>query len=453
LLIQQQEFEQALPLLVHAAMLNPEDYRARVNLAGIYKSLDANEMAAETYEHALQLNPAVAESHLNLGEIYYDQNEVELALSSFENALGLRPSYYQATMGKGRCLERMGRLGEAAVMFLAAHRLDPERITPVSELIRLPSGLVDFDGLAAIEALDERMIAKGAATAEWRRLLQFPRTEALDRQGRHREAFEAALEANQAKIDHEKFDYAVEQEANAEILEFIEANRFDIYQPASGGRASVMSLLIIGASRSGKSSLETLLGAVRGIKLGYENNIVQRRVKRAAQFAARLGIDNLLQLPDEFNPMYRDLYMSELTSRAGNASAYTITSPGNIVNLGRLIGCIPNVRAVFLRRDRHDQALRMFFKSYAKKNIYSYRIRDIQDYLDWYTKLQDVWLARFPDHIITVAYEDMVACPEATVKRVAEFCGLEPPEGELPDIGDDSGCAVPYRAWLDAEAT
>lgn len=453
LLIQRNELEQALPLLVRAAMLNPEDYRVRVNLAGIYKSLDAEDLAAENYEQALRLNPAVAESHFNLGDIYYGQNEVELALISYDRAIDLRPSYYRAILGKGRCLERMGRLDEAAAVYLAAHRLDPEKIMPISEIVRLPPGLVDFDVLGTIEKFEERGAAMtGDDGAEWRRALKFPRAQALDGCGRYREAFDVFLEANQEKIDQEHLDYAAEREGNARILDFIEANSFDIYQPKPGGKVPALSLLILGASRSGKSSLEKLLGTIRSVKLGYENRIVSQRVKRTSQFAARLGVDNLLQLSGEFASLFRELYMDDLAKRAGNSSAFTITSPGNIVNFGRLIECVPNVRAVFMKRDRYDHVLRILFKSYANENSYSYRIRDIHDYLDWYTKLQDIWQSRFPDHVMTVAYEDMVADPETIIKAVAKFCGLEAPQGGLPNIGDDRGCATPYRTYLDAEA-
>ena len=53
---------------------------------------------------------------------------------------------------------------------------------------------------------------------------------------------------------------------------------------------------------------------------------------------------------------------------------------------------------------------------------------------------------------MAVSYEEMVEDPAAILKEVTEFLNLPFPTGKLPDIGNDSGCAAPYRKWLDAEA-
>ena len=74
----------------------------------------------------------------------------------------------------------------------------------------------------------------------------------------------------------------------------------------------------------------------------------------------------------------------------------------------------------------------------------------IRDYIGWYGEMIDVLAERFP-HISTVIhYEDMLADPATALRSAAKLCGLVPPDGPLPDLGDDRGYAAPYRERLSA---
>jgi len=45
----------------------------------------------------------------------------------------------------------------------------------------------------------------------------------------------------------------------------------------------------------------------------------------------------------------------------------------------------------------------------------------------------------------------IVADPAGVLRVAAELCGLPIPEGPTPSIGDDRGCAEPYREFMAAE--
>ena len=50
---------------------------------------------------------------------------------------------------------------------------------------------------------------------------------------------------------------------------------------------------------------------------------------------------------------------------------------------------------------------------------------------------------------IVVSYEEMITDPRAALSPVAELCDLAVPPGPLPELGDDRGCAEPYRGYLE----
>jgi len=45
----------------------------------------------------------------------------------------------------------------------------------------------------------------------------------------------------------------------------------------------------------------------------------------------------------------------------------------------------------------------------------------------------------------------MAADPAGALRIAADFCGLPMPQGPLPPVGYDLGCAQPYRTVMTAE--
>jgi hypothetical protein len=62
----------------------------------------------------------------------------------------------------------------------------------------------------------------------------------------------------------------------------------------------------------------------------------------------------------------------------------------------------------------------------------------------------DIWHAKLPSVTRIMHYEDMIADPRAALQTVAELCGVPMPDCPLPELGDDRGCAAPYRDMMAA---
>jgi hypothetical protein len=223
-----------------------------------------------------------------------------------------------------------------------------------------------------------------------------------------------------------------------------------VYAGGSAGDLRTTSLFILGPSRSGKTSLEKLVGSGSRVKLGYENYLVHDATRRTNQFAGRLGDRDLLQLPVELYDDFTALYLAALNEKAPGCDIFTNTMPGLITRVGPILQAIPKARFVFVRRNVDDLAVRIFFKDYRRGNTYSYRLPDVYAYVAWYHRMEDMWAKKYPAHVMLVAYEDMVANPAAILARVTEFCGVAAPTGDLLDIGDDRNCAKPFREMLAA---
>ena len=209
-------------------------------------------------------------------------------------------------------------------------------------------------------------------------------------------------------------------------------------------------MFIVGPSRSGKTSLERLAGSLRGVKKGYENPIVENAVRRAFQTAGYPTRSRLVQLPPGLSELFQEFYLEELEKRADSAKVLTNTLPQRTEDALRAATEIPNARFVFIKRDIDDLTIRIFMRNYASGNHYASDLRDIRDYLQWCHDMIDVAADRMPDISRVITYEEMVVDPTAALAEVAGLCDLKMSGAALPSIGDDRGCAQPYRHHIEA---
>jgi hypothetical protein len=105
-----------------------------------------------------------------------------------------------------------------------------------------------------------------------------------------------------------------------------------------------------------------------------------------------------------------------------------------------------------MKRDPEDNVLRIYLRKYRSGNAYAYDLKTARDNIVWHHRMIDLLAKKFPDFVRVVRYEDMVADPAAALRVAADLCGLAVPERLVPAVGDDRGCAQPYRQFMAAEA-
>ena len=65
-----------------------------------------------------------------------------------------------------------------------------------------------------------------------------------------------------------------------------------------------------------------------------------------------------------------------------------------------------------------------FKQLFAQGQEFTYSLEDIGNYYADYLRVMAHWQAIFPDHVLTVQYEDVVADLEPQVEALLAFCGL-----------------------------
>src|SRR4029077_325992 len=107
--------------------------------------------------------------------------------------------------------------------------------------------------------------------AEVRSFTAFVRAAALDRAGRAAEAWQEVGQANRAIFTAAQDRLAKARERERARLERLRQHQVQAPAGASTSDGAPISLFVLGASRSGKTTLESLVGTLDGVKRGYEN--------------------------------------------------------------------------------------------------------------------------------------------------------------------------------------
>jgi tetratricopeptide (TPR) repeat protein len=444
----QGQFDKALGYLHRASMLDPKDTNILTALSGVYLRLGFNLTAARTLEQARRLAPNDSNMLATLGEIYREEKEYELSRQVFEEALKADPSFTAAEIGLALNLVHIGELERAVEIFERKVREGARSISHLYMLSQMPRSLVSLD---VASLLDEATPSAGhKVDDDFRAQLAFTKAAAFDKAGRYEEAWSQVREARRYNVAENRKSYQRLRQRQGPLLDLARRSPTIAGKDGNGGSDCPVSLFIVGPSRSGKTSLETLVGSLPGVKRGYENSIVENSVRQAFQRGALPSRVNLIELPPGLGDLFERYYREELAERAGSARVLTNTVPARNDDALRAAVEVPNARFIFVKRNINDITLRIYMRNYKSGNYYASDINDIREYLIWCHDMIDAMALKMPKICRVLSYEEMVADPASAVTQAAELCGVGAFAGVLPVIGDDRGCADPYRDHIEA---
>ena len=438
------DYRRALGCLSQAALLNPRSWITLTALAGVYVHLESLEMASHILERARALKPNESTILTTLGEIYTDDREYEKARDAYAAALQAEPDMQEAGIGLARAHASLGHDAEAAAAFEALWDRGLRTLDIMTGLVGLPAAVVRKDCLVE---LDRVVREPSESKADFESEVAFVRASALDRAGRYTEAWENAVVANRDMAAKVRKNLGPESAHRQAKLAALRAHAGRIALPQSDEKQPI-SLFILGPSRSGKTTLETLVASLDGVRRGYENPAVENAISRTYQEVGLINTFSVDQMPPQFYPQLREFYAEELMRRAQGARVFTNTHPGYIEEVAQFAAILPNTRFVFVKRNVDDNAWRIYLRRYREGNPHSYELKTARQYVEWYHAMIDVLVSRLPDIARVVSYEEMVADPAATLRMTATLCGLSKTEQVLPAVGDDRNCAAPYRALM-----
>jgi hypothetical protein len=193
--------------------------------------------------------------------------------------------------------------------------------------------------------------------------------------------------------------------------------------------------------RSGSTLTERILAAHPRITSGGELDLVPTLVRTRLQpypesLAANPGL--IAEV--------RDAYLSGIRTLHPQAGLLTDKRPDNFLHIGLIKRLFPNAKIVHSRRNPLDNCLSVYFLHLNPRFTYAHRLAHIGHWYRQYRRLMTHWRSLYPDDILDLDYDSLVADPEPEVRRLLEFCGLDWDEKCL-DFHDVEGVVKTASVW------
>ncbi|HLJ37775.1 MAG TPA: sulfotransferase [Steroidobacteraceae bacterium] len=391
------------------------------NLGLLQRRLRRFDAALASYAQALARGVRQPEEvHLNRAVILADHLRQDAAAErELRAALTLNPRYLPALRNLANLHEDLGRREEALAAYARILELDPGAF----------DSLARSAGLHRVERPDDPLIARlratladPAAEAADRASLGFALGAALDSCGDYPAAFAAYQAANRESRASAPtapfYDRAAQERLTGDLIRAfpIRASRSAPEPPAPSPRP----IFICGMFRSGSTLAEQLLARHPQVVAGGELDLLPELVRaELSPYPAAVAAQ-----PEGRFVELGKRYLTSLARLFPNAAYVTDKRPDNFLLIGLIKRLIPDARIVCTTRDPLDNCLSIFFLHLDQSMAYALDLMDVGHYYREYRRLMAHWKRLYPEDLLELNYDALVADPRPAVERLLRFCGL-----------------------------
>ncbi|MGH8300425.1 MAG: sulfotransferase, partial [Steroidobacteraceae bacterium] len=353
--------------------------------------LGRHEEALAVYRDLLAGAAQPAELHLSIAHSLKTLGSTETAIVEYRAAASARPGYGEAYWSLAN---------------LKTYRFTTE----------------EMDRMRAAEAVS-------ATSPVDRYHLCFALGKALEDQGEYQPSFEYYSRGNALKSASSGYR-AEAVEAGARLAEAV-CTRALFERHAGSGSPAPDPIFIVGLPRAGSTLIEQILASHSSVEGTQELADVPRIVAglQGREVAGeRPGYPDVLSrmTADDFRLLGEQYLRDTRVYRAARRPYFIDKMPNNFRHLGLIHLMLPNARIIDVRREPMACCFGNFKQLFAQGQAFTYGLEDIARYYRTYLELMRHWENVLPGRVLRVHYEDVVDDLEGSVRRILEYCGLEP---------------------------
>lgn len=400
------------------AAARPRDAAVHRELATARAHLRDFGGALEAYERFLSLAGEDAGNQLAYADLLLMARRPAEAAEAVERSLTLGADNADAELIAARCARLDGDYPSARERLRRAVAARPRFGNAWWLLLELEE---DGEALEAIAERCHQLARDPAAGGREAILLALSAGNARDRLGEYDVAFEDLRFGNErqrallAEADA-AYDPAATEAAFGRLMAVFSkplAERDPV--PVSG------PIFVLGMPRSGTTVVERMLASLEGVEAGGENE--------AMEFVASRYLWELdrgrLPAPEALTADQRNDLVAEYWRRTGGEPRIlTDKLPHNFRHVGLIARLFPQAPIIYLERDPRDVALSIYSRPFPDGHAYACDLAALGHFYGQSQRLHDHWRQVFPQRILDVSYESLVADPEPVTRRIAGFCGL-----------------------------
>jgi tetratricopeptide (TPR) repeat protein len=379
------QLNEAETLLRRALEADPDFVKARVVLSEVLVTAGRFDAALECLAQAIESNS--------------ESVEVVVALAQL----------YERRLDDAKCYETLRPLLEKGV---ASAKLGTIYCT-LSRRIKRQAEAIEYG---------ERVLANSSDPLPEQQPLHAALGKAYESLARYDDAFRHFRRANELfdrQYDPDEFTRFVELTISAFSKDFL-------LSASRAGLRSDRPVFIIGMPRSGTSLVEQVLashplvhGAGELTDIGEIANALRSNAGTSPD-----SPDWTTHLTREHLDAAARRYLDRLTEFSRDALRVTDKLPHNFLHLGLIEMLFPEARIIHCVRDPVDTCLSCYIQDFGGQHLYSVRLDWLGRQYNDYLRLMAHWKAVIGLPFLEVRYEQLIAEPEAEIRRLVEFCGL-----------------------------
>lgn len=402
-------FEQALAAA-------PDDFGLHVNLGiSLYEAGDADGAIAH-FQRACELQPASAAAWFDLGRTFARQARSGEAVRALRRALELQPAHLSARLALARALTNLGDVDAAVAAYRDALHVDPKNADAWFGLSNIGGFRLDADD-------DRRLrdaLADSAQPAQVRELLLFAAAKADEQRGDYAAAFARFQQASELRQRRVPWD----PEVAHQFIEAIHAAFADLAPTPARAPRGREAIFIASFPRSGSTLVEQILASHPEVEGANEIRVLPQLIDAENQ---RRGV----AFPDWVGTTtggdwerLGQAYLERTSRWRRGRPRCTDKSLRTWPLIGAALMMLPAARVIVVRRDPVETCLGCFRQSFSETSGFPNTLADTARYYGDFVRLMRLWLQRHPAQVFDLEYEALVADPEATIRKLLDFCGL-----------------------------
>jgi hypothetical protein len=322
----------------------------------------------------------------------------------------------------GHILNTVGRLQDSIAAYRRAISLDAACGDAWWGLANLKTvGLDDSDVGAMSAALDQ-----DGVDADRRLHLHFALGKALEDSGAAELSFYHYVKGNAARRATTYYSPEATTDFVDRSIALFTPEFFA--QHAGFGDPCPDPIFIIGMPRAGSTLIEQILSSHSTIEgtseLPYLPSLT-RRLERDEpsgipypELLAKLDNAKIRELGEEY-------LRNAAPHRKSDRRFFIDKLPNNWMNIGFLRTILPNAKIIDARRHPLDCCFSNFKQNFARGQAFSYSLEDLGHYYSDYVRLMDHFDRVLPGAVHRVIHEQLLAEPEAEVRRMLRYLGGE----------------------------
>jgi tetratricopeptide (TPR) repeat protein len=434
----------AVPL-VEAAVARGPLAEHLAQLARLLILLRRDGEAAEAAREAWELRPDDALSLDTIGCVQARLGDHEASIAPFSKSVEIEPENTEFRFNLAAASGFTGRVADARVHYEAIIARDPGNARAHYALAILSRQTPGDNHVERLEAA-----LKTAATPEDRLRLHSALAKEHEDLGASGAAFHHLSTAKAAR----KREVGYEFGSDAAIFDAIEALFADPNALSGTGCDDPAPIFVIGMPRTGTTLVDRILSSHPDVTSAGELQAMPIAVKQLSGTRSRVVIDpETVRTSAALDPrVVGETYLARAAHhRSGESARFTDKLPANFLYAGHIARALPNARIVCLRRNPMDTVWSNYKNLFATGSAYYAYSNDLQDIARYYVRfdrLMAMWQRLFPERILELSYETLVADQENETRRLLAHCGLGWDDACLSFHENDAAVATPSAAQV-----